>query len=69
MLYKTLPISDKSTLLNFNEQKRVFNHPDETFKPRQIATKKFDINNFARSQSSGTGANDASPIAKTKKSA
>ena len=65
-LYQTLPISDRSSLLNFNIQKKVFNHPDETFKPKQIAKKKFDVNNFVQNRYSDLDyGNDASPVEMT----
>ena len=67
-LYQTLPISDRSTLLNFNIQKRVFQHPDETFMPKKIATKKFDVNNYVQARYSDPDGLDASPVEMTQKS-
>ena len=64
-LYQTLPISDRSVLLNFNVQKKVFTHPDETFQPKTLAVKKFDINNYVQNRYSDLDGFDASPVAIT----
>ena len=32
--------------MNFNKETKVFAHPEETFKPKQFVTKKFDVNQY-----------------------
>ena len=57
-LYQSLPVGDRNDLLNFNVEKKVFEHPDETFKPRTFATKKFDVNSYMQNRYN----DDISPI-------